>query len=742
MSADVMLQTRPEQADLRPDIRRLLATGMEWEGIGDAAFVLADLETALEDYPTLFADIAEQTGQFAREAASTMLSATLRVTEERPDDIGEHNPNKIVLYEEDGLVQNDFMNRTQRFTISGTKSSVASLSDLDAYMNASKKTRAVLYLGSFRVDDMTAADLDYDALIDTLAALGMDEGAIENLVKLLLSGDAPEALVEAVRQIMALPASDHTPEQIMQALTKLDVALSESVSSAPPRLAAILSVIQSGLQPVLRQPPAVLAQRMATPPQPSERLTALKMIASVVQTTAALIRDPALPAQDKAKLQETLATLRVNLFKEGPAFTQAFQNLATRIAPLAQSVEQKQIVKGPASLVQETSLFTKIMQVSVSLARVAVMLTAPSARPSMPLPSSWRRMDAQPSMIRNAPYAFSDAKQVVSRMASPYTPAANESASPVPQATASLTPPVVMLDSVAPAAPVPAPQTIEVVKQEANENVAPPAQSAPVMPAPAQTTSTIISQPVIVTHLAADTGIRPAEPVPVTNDIIDIIIAAGPPVSPPPEDRGDGGGDINPDAKPPEPDPVADEKPEDILIPDDIKPAEDAPVDDMDTPVADTAPEAESEDDVIEETEPDDVVEEADGPEEDVDPVEPDTGPHCPTGPGPCECFDEVAAPPSHDEEVIFRQTEEIIADLESTGQTYQKQDTQSLWAMMHGTPFDTDGSATADFSHVCGPGCDHDGVARDLQGEQVGVSNTDFTNMSLDDLFAPPPKP
>lgn len=402
MTTDLKLH---ENLSLRHEIDRLLETDMDWKGVGEADIVLDDLETALADYPFLFNDIAERAVNFAQENASPMLSARLEVTDKPPAE-AEHNPNTIILYEKEGVVEDDYLQRSQHLTISGTKSAVSRVSDLDKFMGPNKKIRGILYMGTFRVDDLTALDTDFSALIDTMAAMGVPDDVIEEMVALLISGDAPEALVQAAEAIIALgQMPDATPEAIAPILQQLESALVDAVPQAKSeRVAAIVARIADGLQPVVKAQPAAIAPKVQAfqrgeAPKLSERLSALKVITNVVQTTAALLKEPTLPAADKAKLVETLASVRTNILNpQSTAFTQAFVKLATQIIPLAEKFPLP-IQTAGVEAAKPTPLAQRIADVTQAIAKAAIVVLPPAMRESLNLPA---RLAEKPSNLLQA----------------------------------------------------------------------------------------------------------------------------------------------------------------------------------------------------------------------------------------------------------------------------------------------------------------------------------------------------
>lgn len=495
------------------EIRTLLDSGFEWQATAEADIVLDDLREQLSHVPGLYDSIFGHAQDFTAKVASPLLFLKLEVTDQKPEDIDTYNPNKIVLYEENGELTGGMMTRIRRLIMGGSGSSMATMTDEEAYMAAFKMKRLVLALGSFRVDDLTALDVDFDALIDTLAALGIDEDIIEEMIALLISGDAPPALVEAVEAIIAL-GQTVDPADIPAILQRLEASLAEALpqaksekvasilgritqalqriikaepsnlllgiqtyktlmaldvspdvaremtaliisGDAPPALieaskaivalgdtkdsnsitnilqkieaslsealqqeksektSGVLVRIKEGLQPVVKSTPATLMPKIQAfqrgeVPKISERLSALKIITNVVQTTAALIRSPDLPKAEKDKLSVTLAGLRANIFApQSPVFNQSFARLVSQILPIGDkfpSLAKNNLVEQgkPASLPSRIAASVQaITKAALILLPVSTRLTLPLPKAAQGQPSALQKTNLSPTIVQN-----------------------------------------------------------------------------------------------------------------------------------------------------------------------------------------------------------------------------------------------------------------------------------------------------------------------------------------------------
>lgn len=371
---------------LGQEVETLIRNQFSWDATGEADMVIDALASELEGMSSLNANIADHIMNFTSEVSSPLVALNLEVSDSKPDDIA-HDPNKIILYESAGQVTNGMLMRTMRSTISGTRTSVSNMSDIDAYMSANKKHHLVLCLGSFRADDLTALDTDFDMLIDTLSAMGIADDVIEEMVALLISGDAPPALVEAAGTILAVGQVQDVTE-LPALLQKLETSLVESVAQSKSiKIASIVTRIKESLQPVVRSEPASLmpqikAFQAGDAPKLSERLSTLKIITNVVKTTADLIKQPDLPKAEKDQLTITLASLRANILNPtSKVFNQVFVKLTNQVVPIAESVAPKSTIQAR----EPQSIAVRAMNVLQAVTKASLVLMPMNMRQALPI---------------------------------------------------------------------------------------------------------------------------------------------------------------------------------------------------------------------------------------------------------------------------------------------------------------------------------------------------------------------
>lgn len=757
MMPDTTLAAPNAVRDTRADLQRLLPTDFTHKTEGDIEFVTEDTAAALAGYPVLAEDVADAIWQQAGRMQCDLISADLVVTEECPADIGEHNPNIVILYEEDGRSAQSFMSGSQAYTISGTRSFKANMSDVDAFMQATRKRRLVMYLGGFKADDLIPLDFDVEGLVDALAAMGMEEGAIEALVSMLLSGDAPPELAAVAKDILALADKGTVMEaaQIAIIQARLQTGIEAAVETAKTKpsfarhMPALLTV-QQAMQSIARAAPAQLAQRLQTAsPKLSERLATLKTTAALLVSTAQLARDPVLSAKERSTLSAALASARVNLFKADAQPQAVLGRLGAVLAPLAKAHDKTAPVLTRVAtalrMVPETSLPARLGRVMTQLGRMTVALSAAIIAPTRETrafvnPLSPRVM-AMPMSAARAPVAAPrPAAHIPGGRMGDSAPRRSEPAATRPAS----------VESSRPSSPVTAPVADTSSRPEPAAAVAPrPAEIATpvsavndnttiVAPTPAQIVGVDpVSFAEIVMAAVVPPTITPA-PAPVVS-VQDIVADTPGPIT-----GGEPGGGIEaPPADMADPVQTGSVAPEDAASPDPVTVADnDGPAEtpDVETP-SDDVP-------INEEAGPEEA-EAIDDPED-----APVPGGGTPCGDPICECFGEAAAPPSGDDdrdgrpvitledEKVYEDTEIVITQLRQDNAVYKTRDQNDLQSLF-GNMFDgakgfTPGGPVKgprEAFHECGPGCDH--------GE--GTANNQVFDEDGDDLLdmpMPPPSP
>jgi hypothetical protein len=421
----------PASYDVIDDVRRILPVDFTHTAEGEAYVVAEDLATALSDYPALATYMRDQIADTAQEYSSSFLSASMHVLDSMPDDLKDHDPTKVIVLDAGGTITQQQTIRTQRHNYGGTSGTTTNMSDLDLIESLGRERRLYIAIGAINADDISAVDLDYGTLIDTLDALGMDDAAIEDFIKILLSGDAPPELAAIAEDIVAMAKPGQTPEMIAKIQERLAVSLKDFADILPqlagrtarqlPMLMALLPHIQNV---IIAPPAAAIIGRMTAPPSaPSERISALKIIASVVQATAAIIRDPVLPAREKADLKDKLTTMRLNMFQQGALFTTAFERLTQIVLPLAQRfpltatpITTPSAQKHGLVMAVPTSLPEKIAHAVTQMARFTLLLAPAALQAALPRPMGFpANVPLSPRLLEGASIKSSEAQAVLQK---------------------------------------------------------------------------------------------------------------------------------------------------------------------------------------------------------------------------------------------------------------------------------------------------------------------------------------